>query len=209
MSKFKVVRVISVSESKNWYTCEDVESKSKFRLKSSGLKSSLLNMIDRNLGGYILVVKEINSDTVKISSRTQCRAIYNSLNQLNKIVEFAKKVLSPENSARVKQISYSCAGIQRYNQLIQPEIKQKLELKATEVNSNSILKKYIFYKTYSSTGYHSVIDFLTSLMRDYTVRVVYVGNSTFRISFFAVDLIQITRLVSGVPVTKAEILFSD
>lgn len=209
MSKFKVVRVIDVSESKNWYTCEDVESNAEFRLKSTGLKPSLLTVINKNLGGYILVVKEISGDTVKISRRTQCRAVYNSLNQLNSIVIFAKKVLSPENSAKVKQVSHRCAGIQRYNELIQPELKHLLESKAAEVNSSSTLKKYIFYKTYSSTGYYSVIDFLTSLMKNYSVRVIYTGNSTFKISFYAVDLVEISKLVAGVPVTKAEILFSD
>ncbi len=209
MSDCVVVRVSSISENNIWFICTGIENEKSYKLKLQNLKGSLVDSIKLSLGEFRLVVNVVQGDIIKISKRAQNRAIFKSLEELSRVISFAKNNMSSEKYDLIKNLSRNCAGIEKYNELIPPVLNKELSDLINQSNMNQTVKKDLFFKTYSSGGHQTICELLISLIKEHDVGVVYVGNSCFRLEIKSSYTEEVIKLIESVPKIKAEIRLFD
>ena len=209
MSDCVVVRVSSISENDVWFICTGIENNKSYKLKLQNLKESLVDTIKSSLGEFRLVVHVVQGDVVRISRRSQNRAVFKSLEELSRVVSFAKANMTSEKYNLIKNLSKNCAGIEKYNELVPSELNTELSELIHSSNMNQTVKKDLFFKTYSSAGHQNISELLSLLIREHDVKVVYVGNSCFRLEIKSSYTDEVIKLIDSIPKIKAEVRLFD
>jgi hypothetical protein len=209
MSDCVVVKVSNISENNVWFLCTGIQNNKVYRLKIENLKDGLVKTIKDSLGVFRLVVNIMQNDVVKISKRADNRAVFKSLEELSRVVSFAKINMDHIKYEKIKSLSVNCAGIEKYNELIDKDLNDELCALIDESNSNQTIKKDLFFKTYGSSGHEHILELTTDLIKKYLVGIVYVGNSCFRLQIKSSSVDEVVKLIESISKIKAEIRLFD